>query len=295
MAKERIPLLEVHGLTKHFERRAGMLRKREIIHATCMVDFALYRGQTLGIVGESGCGKTTLLRTVLGLYEPTGGTVTFNGKQINFHDRRQAREYRQSIGVVFQDPYSSLDSRMTVSDILSEPVLAAKRSDIDPHRRAVEVLEQVRLGADALGRFPHEFSGGQRQRIAIARSLMLKPSLIVLDEPVSSLDVTIQAEILDVLEHVKRDTGTAFMLVSHDLAVVASVCDQVLVMFGGQVVESGDTHAVIHHPNHPYVKELLNAVPVPDPEAERARMQRYFDDPDAFNRSWTLPACRFSV
>lgn len=287
-------LLEVRGLTKHFSERKGVLRSRGVIHATCMVDFTLRRGETLGIVGESGCGKTTLLRTTLGLVEPTGGTIRFNGEPVDLRDRRQVRRYRQSVGVVFQDPYSSLDSRMTVSDLLDEPVRASGRRDV-PAGRTREVLEQVRLSEQALGRFPHEFSGGQRQRIAIARALMLGPELIVLDEPVSSLDVTIQAEILDLLESIKRSTGTAFMLVSHDLAVVSQVCDQVIVMFGGQVVESGATADIVRHPRHPYVRELLGAVPIPDPAVERRRMQRYFDDPAAFDRDWTLPPCAFTA
>lgn len=286
------PLLEARGLTKHFSERNGVFRSKGVIHATCMVDFALRRGETLGVVGESGCGKTTLLRTVLGLYVPTGGDVLFKGRRVDFSDRAQLRRFRQSVGVVFQDPYSSLDSRMTVSDILMEPVRAAGRRDIGA-ARIEEVLEQVRLSRDVVARFPHEFSGGQRQRIAIARALMLRPELIVLDEPVSSLDVTIQAEILDLLESIKRETGTSFVLVSHDLAVVSQVCDQVLVMFGGQVVESGRTADVVEHPVHPYVRELLGAVPVPEPVLERARMQRYFDDPDAFSRDWSLPVCQF--
>ncbi|MDR1512674.1 MAG: ATP-binding cassette domain-containing protein [Propionibacteriaceae bacterium] len=286
------PLLNVDQLTKHFETHR-LFQRRHTIHAACCATFELASGETLGIVGESGSGKTTLLRTMLGLHEPTGGTVEFEGRPLDYHDRDARRAFWRRIGVVFQDPYSSLDPRMTVSDILREPVQVTG-AKLDPERRVREVLEEVSLPRTVLGRFPHEFSGGQRQRIAIARALMLKPELIALDEPVSSLDVTIQAEILELLASIQAETRTAYVLISHDLAVVAQTCHSVMVMYGGQVVEAGPTTQVIERPEHPYTQELLASVPTPDPASERERIRRRRELFSATEeRTWVLPPCPF--
>jgi ABC-type glutathione transport system ATPase component len=285
-------LLRVDRLTKHFQTHR-LFQRRHTIHAVCCASFELTGGETLGIVGESGSGKTTLLRTVLGLYEPTGGAVYFEGSALDYRDRAARRAFWRRIGVVFQDPYSSLDPRMTVSDLLREPLIVTG-AKMDARERVREVLDEVYLPQSVLGRFPHEFSGGQRQRIAIARALMLKPEFIALDEPVSSLDVTIQAEILELLARIQRETQTAYILISHDLAVVAQTCHSVIVMYGGQIVEAGPTAAVVESPSHPYTQELLACVPSPDPAGERARIKRrreLFSITD--ERSWTLPPCPF--
>ncbi|MDR1386373.1 MAG: ATP-binding cassette domain-containing protein [Propionibacteriaceae bacterium] len=284
------PLLVVEGLTKHFWTHRPFQR-RSVIHALCGASFAMTAGQTLGVVGESGSGKTTLLRTVLGLHQPTAGTVVFAGQSVDHTKRSSQRAFWRRVGVVFQDPFSSLDPRMTVSDILREPLSVAQApGPVEPALR--EALDEVQLPTTALRRFPHEFSGGQRQRIAIARALMLKPELIFLDEPVSSLDVTIQAEILELLNDIQRQTQTALVFVSHDLAVVSETCDRVLVMFGGQIVEAGPTAQVVGQPRHPYTQELLASVPTPDPPAERARIRRrrqlFAGEQE---RTWSLPEC----
>ncbi|MDR2567073.1 MAG: ATP-binding cassette domain-containing protein [Bifidobacteriaceae bacterium] len=287
-------LLRVDQLTKHFQTHRPFQR-RQTIHAVCCASFELSGGQTLGIVGESGSGKTTLLRTLLGLYEPTGGAVSLEGKTLDYRDKDARRAFWRRIGVVFQDPYSSLDPRMTVSDILREPLLVTG-AKMDARQRIREVLDEVYLPQGVLGRFPHEFSGGQRQRIAIARALMLKPELIALDEPVSSLDVTIQAEILELLARIQTETQTAYILISHDLAVVAQTCHEVIVMYGGQIVEAGPTMTVIESPRHPYTQELLVSVPNPDPASERERIRRrreLFSATD--ERSWSLGPCPFDA
>ncbi|MCC6305049.1 MAG: dipeptide ABC transporter ATP-binding protein [Rhodobacteraceae bacterium] len=265
------PLLLVENLSCHFRRPRRAVRRGadRTIHALCGVDLALTAGETFGIVGESGSGKTTLLNTVLGLYAPTTGRVVFDGRDLSLPAAR--RDAARQMSVVFQDPYSSLDPRMTVWELLAEPGRIEGMATAEIRARAARVLDRVRLPAAALGRFPHEFSGGQRQRIAIARALMLDPRLVVLDEPVSALDVSIQQDILDLLAELKRDLGVAYLLVAHDLAVVAGLSDRIGVMYGGQMVEVGPARQVIADPRHPYTRRLLDAVPVPDPAVERAR------------------------
>ncbi|SCE99077.1 oligopeptide transport system ATP-binding protein [Micromonospora viridifaciens] len=281
-------LLRVTELVKHFRApRAAKRRGQSIVHALCSVSFSIGPAQTLGIVGESGSGKTTLLRTILGLQKPTAGRVLFLGNDASQLKGAAARALQRELSVVFQDPYTSLDPRMTVADILGEPAqihgLAATS------RRAVALLDQVRLPAASLRRFPHEFSGGQRQRIAIARALALDPKLVVLDEPVSALDVSVQAEILSLLKELQRERQISYLFVAHDLAVVADIAQRVGVMYGGQMVELGATGQVIAEPRHPYTRELLAAVPVPDPRIERAK-------PRMLQRHWptetdNLPPC----
>jgi peptide/nickel transport system permease protein len=271
-AATQAPLLAVEGLSRHFRHPRGRTPggADRTIHALCGVSFALLPGETLGIVGESGSGKTTLLNTILGLYPPSAGRVVFAGEDLAAPGARQRASRHMS--VVFQDPYVSLDPRMTVAELLAEPMRIHGGGDIV--RRARAVLEQVRLPADALERFPHEFSGGQRQRIAIARALMLSPRLVVLDEPVSALDVSIQQDILALLAELKRELGVAYLLVAHDLAIVAELSDRIGVMYGGQMLELGSAGEVITAPRHPYTRVLLDAVPIPDPQAERARRAR---------------------
>lgn len=261
-------LLEVRDLVKHF----GGRRHRPTVHALCGISFDLLAGETLAIVGESGSGKTTLLRSILGLERPTAGDVRFQGNDVTGVAGAAGREFRSQVSVVFQDPYTSLDPRMTVGDIIREPQVIQGL----PRRKGhvAELLAQVRLPADAVDRFPHEFSGGQRQRIAIARALAVEPAMIVLDEPVSALDVSVQAEILALLRQLQNDHGMAYLFVSHDMGVVAELSHRVGVMHGGQMVELGGTADVIRRPQHPYTSALLAAVPVPDPEVQQNRMLR---------------------
>ncbi|MCX4471519.1 ATP-binding cassette domain-containing protein [Micromonospora sp. NBC_01655] len=281
-------LLRVTDLVKHFRApRAARRRGQAVVHALCAVSFSVGSAETLGIVGESGSGKTTLLRTILGLQQPTSGQVLFLGRDVSQRKGRSDLALQREISVVFQDPYTSLDPRMTVADILAEPAqihgLAANA------QKARTLLDQVRLPVTGLRKFPHEFSGGQRQRIAIARALALNPKLIVLDEPVSALDVSVQAEILSLLRELQRERGVSYLFVAHDLAVVAEISQRVGVMYGGQMVELGPTRQVITEARHPYTRELLAAVPVPDPRIERAK-------PRFLQRRWptetdNLPPC----
>lgn len=263
-------LLRVEELVKHF--KAPRSRRREgqgVVHAVCGVSFEVPRAKTFGIVGESGSGKTTVLRTVLGLHPPTAGRVVFDSVTVGQMSREVEREFRRRVAVVFQDPYTSLDPRMTVHQLLTEPA-RIQRTEHD-ERRTQELLELVRLPSDAAERYPHEFSGGQRQRIAIARALALEPDLVVLDEPVSALDVTVQAEILALLQSLQEDRGVSYLLVTHDLAVVADLAHEIGVMQLGRMVEQGPTQEVISRPQDPYTQALLAAVPVPDPAVERAK------------------------
>lgn len=261
------PLLRVQDLVTHFSQRG----RGSVIHALCGVSFELNQGETFSVVGESGSGKTTLLRSVLGLEKPTSGTVRFRGVDVTGVWGAAGRAFRADVSVVFQDPYTSLDPRMTVGDILREPSVIQRRE----RRRGqvASLLDQVRLPADAADRFPHEFSGGQRQRIAIARALAVDPALIILDEPVSALDVSVQAEILELLRDLQTQRGVSYLFVSHDMAVVAELSHRVGVMHGGQMVEQGEARQVLRQPAHPYTKTLLAAVPVPDPRLQRERMR----------------------
>ncbi|GAA4921561.1 peptide/nickel transport system ATP-binding protein/oligopeptide transport system ATP-binding protein [Stackebrandtia albiflava] len=264
------PLLRTVDLVKHYRpprraRRGG----HEVVHALCGVSVQVAPGRTLGIVGESGSGKTTLLRTLLGLERATAGTVEFAGRDVTAMRGDAGRMFRADVSVVFQDPYTSLDPRMTVSDLLSQPARIQRRRF--PASRVSELLDQVRLPRVSAGKFPHEFSGGQRQRIAIARALALEPRLIVLDEPVSALDVSVQAEIVTLLRELQEQRDVSYLFVAHDLAVVADLSHEVGVMYGGQMVEHGATSRVLSEPAHPYTRALLAAVPVPDPRIERAK------------------------
>jgi ABC-type glutathione transport system ATPase component len=288
-----VPLLEVEDLTVHFTapRRSVARGGDRTVHALCGVSFSMSEGETLGIVGESGSGKTTLLKTVIGLNTPTAGRMLFRGEETGRASSATRRGLSRELGVVFQDPYSSLDPRMTVSELLEEPLrIRGGVSRADMAAAARDALDRVRVPSRALERFPHEFSGGQRQRIAIARSLMSRPSLIVLDEPVSALDVSVQQEILALLEELRAASGVAFLLVAHDLAVVAGIADRIGVMYGGRMLELGTAEDVTRRPRHPYTRALLDAVPIPDPvrERERARGPRVPAWPGPHDR---LPPC----
>ena len=272
-AQAKSILLEIRGLTKHFPVRRGFLRRvAGVVRAVDDVSLTIREGETLGLVGESGCGKTTLGRCVLRVVEPTAGEVVFHvepGRALDLLqlDKRTLRSLRRHLQMIFQDPYSSLDPRMTVLDIVSEPLVAsglARGAQLTA--RVKDLVETVGLEAKHLRRYPHAFSGGQRQRIGIARALAPGPKLIVCDEPVSALDVSVQAQILNLLQDLQRSHGLTYLFISHDLAVVQHVCDRVAVMYVGQVVELADTAALFERPRHPYTEALLRAVPKVDPD-----------------------------
>jgi oligopeptide/dipeptide ABC transporter ATP-binding protein len=255
------PLLEAADLTKHFTVRRGALGwSTGIVRAVDSVSFRIAAGTTLGLVGESGCGKTTTSKLVLGLEQPTAGAIRFEGVEVGGLDRSGRRHYRKSVQAVFQDPYASLDPRMRVGSIIAEPLVINERAGADARRhRVLELLDLVSLPGRAGELFPHEFSGGQRQRIAIARALALSPRLVVLDEPVSALDVSIRAQILNLLRDLQRRLGVAYLFIAHDLAAVAHMSHTIAVMYLGQIVEWGDADAVALRPTHPYTQALFAA------------------------------------
>ncbi|MEU3463271.1 ABC transporter ATP-binding protein [Streptomyces sp. NPDC006733] len=266
------PLLSVRDLVKTFPgRRTRAGRAGAPVRAVDGVGFDIAAGETLGLVGESGCGKSTTGRMVVRLLEPTSGTVAFDGRDISHLSARALRPVRRHVQMVFQDPFSSLNPRQTVARIIADPILAQGGGAADARRRAAELLDLVGLAPEHLDRYPHEFSGGQAQRIGIARSLATGPRLIVADEPVSALDVSIQAQIVNLMETLQRELGLAYLFIAHDLSVVKRVCDRVAVMYLGRIVEIGPKAEVYGAPAHPYTRALLSAVPLPDPAAERAR------------------------
>ncbi len=266
------PLLSVRDLTMTFPgKRTATGRRGAPVRAVDGVSFDLAAGQTLGLVGESGCGKSTTGRMLVRLLEPTSGQIAFDGRQIGRLSQRALRPLRRDIQMVFQDPHSSLNPRQTVARIIADPLLVQGRSAADARRRAAELMELVGLIPEHIDRYPHEFSGGQAQRIGIARSLATSPRLIVADEPVSALDVSVQAQIVNLMERLRAELGLAYVFIAHDLSVVKRVSDRVAVMYLGRIVEIGDKKSLYESPQHPYTRALLSAVPLPDPEAERRR------------------------
>jgi peptide/nickel transport system ATP-binding protein len=275
-ARREEPLLEVTDLVKHFPVKRGLLFDREIdrVRAVDGVSLSVNRGETLGLVGESGCGKTTLSRTVLQLEEPSAGSVRFEGREIAGRSRRQMRPLRRELQIVFQDTSASLNPRKRIGQIVGEPLrLQRKESKAERQRRVRELLDRVGLAPEHYDRFPHEFSGGQRQRIGIARALALQPKLIIADEPVSALDVSIRAQILSLLSELQEEFGLTYIFVAHDIGVVRHVSDRIAVMHGGKIVEQGPPDRICERPQDPYTKKLLAAVPIPDPQQARARRQ----------------------
>jgi oligopeptide/dipeptide ABC transporter ATP-binding protein len=285
-------LLKVEGLTKHFAGRPSLFgRDRPVLRAVDGVDLEVRQGETLGIVGESGCGKSTMGRLLVRLLDATGGKVEFDGVDLLSLRGRTLTAVRRDFGMVFQDPWASLDPRMTVRDIIAEPLdIHRAATGAERRQRVAELLEVVGLPASAADKHPHQFSGGQRQRIGIARALSLKPRFVVLDEAVSALDVSVQAQILHLLGDLQAEFGLTYLFISHNLAVVRNVADRVAVMYLGRIVESGPTQALFETPRHPYTQALLSAIPVPDPERPRRRVMLKGDVPSAL----APPAgCRF--
>jgi oligopeptide transport system ATP-binding protein len=286
-------ILEVNNLKKYFQLAAGFFGKFSILKAVDDISFSIKRGETLGLVGESGCGKTTVGRTLLRLYEPTAGEILFDNEDIVTASASKMRQIRRKMQMIFQDPYASLNPRMTVSDIIGEPLdihgLAKGKARKD---RVHELLHLVGLNAEHATRYPHEFSGGQRQRIGVARALAVEPEFIICDEPISALDVSIQAQVINLLDELQETLGLTYLFIAHDLAMVKHISDRIAVMYLGKIVEIADSDELFANPLHPYTKALLSAIPVPDPEIamKRKRIILEGDVPSPINP----PAgCRF--
>ena len=293
------PLLEVKGLKEYFDINMGFLRSKPL-KAVDDVSFTINRGETLGLVGESGCGKTTVGRTILHLYKPTAGEIYYNGKLIKTKD--DVRQFRTKASMVFQDPYSSLNPRMTVSDIVGEPldVHHLYKTKKEREDRILELLGYVGLNSEHASRYAHEFSGGQRQRIGIARALAVNPEFIVCDEPVSALDVSIQAQVINMFDDLQDKLGLTYLFIAHDLLVVRHISDRIAVMYLGKMVELADAEEIYNHPLHPYSQSLLSAVPLPDPKMARAnkRIVLTGDIPSPLNAPSGCPfrtRCRYAT
>ena len=296
---EKQPLIEVKHLKEYFNINTGMIRTKPL-KAVDDVSFSIKKGETLGLVGESGCGKTTVGRTLLHLYKPTGGEIWYDGKQIK--TKRDIKEFRKKATMVFQDPYSSLNPRMTVSDIIGEPLDVHKLVSNKKERmeRILELMDYVGLNSEHAARYAHEFSGGQRQRIGIARSLAVNPDFIVCDEPVSALDVSIQAQVINMFDELQEKLGLTYLFIAHDLLVVRHISDRIAVMYLGKMVELADADEIYNRPLHPYSQSLLSAVPVPDPKVARAnkRIVLTGDIPSPLNAPSGCPfrtRCRYAT
>ena len=281
-------LLDVKNLVKEFSRKRGILAPSTVVRAVDDVSFSIEEGETFGLVGESGSGKTTTGRCILRLIEPTSGQVSFKNEDVLSFSRARMRQARREMQIVFQDPFSSLNPRMRVGTIVEEPLIIHRVGDRQQRKaRVTELFELVGLDPSQLSRYPHQFSGGQRQRIGLARALALNPSFIIADEPVSALDVSVQAQVVNLLMELQDRLKLTYLFIAHDLRLVRHICSRVAVMYLGKIVEMGDTEAIFAEPAHPYTRALLSAIPVPDPNAPR---QRVVLDPASFQREAPLRA-----
>lgn len=284
LVKDQV-VLKVDHLKTYFDATKGLFAKKQMVKAVDDVSFQIYKGETFGLVGESGCGKSTLGRTIVKIYEPTGGSIEINGKDIAKIKGEELKSFRKDIQYIFQDPYASLDPRMTVGEIIKEPMKIHQiyQTEGEMDARASQLLQIVGLKPDHIRRYPHEFSGGQRQRISIARTLALDPKFIICDEPISALDVSIQAQIINLLEQIQRELDISYLFIAHDLSMVKHISHRIAVMYLGRIVELGESHEVYTHPMHPYSQALLSAVPVPDPvkgkEKQRIMLQGELPSP----------------
>jgi len=294
MPSDNDAIIKIRGLKKYFPIKRGVLRRKVgDVKAVDDISFDIKRGETLGLVGESGCGKSTAGRTILRLHEPTAGRVEFNGRDLTDLSKSEMRRARRDLQMIFQDPYSSLNPRMTVGSIIAEPLVIHRIGDSNSRKKRVrELLELVGLNPYYVSRYPHEFSGGQRQRIGIARALATNPSFIVADEPISALDVSIQAQVVNLLDDLKKELGLTYLFIAHDLSMVRYISDRVAVMYLGKIVELGSRDNVYDHPLHPYTQALLSAIPIPDPEAENKR-QRIILEGDVPSPANPPQGCRF--
>ncbi len=286
-------LLQVRNLTKHFDMKRGFFwGEKAKVHAVDDVSFDLIRGETLGLVGESGCGKSTTGRVILRLIEPTAGTVAFEGKDILQASKKEMRALRQRMQIIFQDPYSSLNPRMTVEQIVGEGIVIHKLCQTRAQRRerVADLLHKVGLSPEQMNRYPHEFSGGQRQRVGIARALAVNPKLIIADEPISALDVSIQAQVINLLEDLQEQFNLTYLFIAHDLRVVEHISDRVAVMYLGKIAELADSTELYAKPLHPYTQALLSAIPIPDPTTKRQRIILEGDPPSVIHPP---SGCRF--
>ena len=268
--------LSINGLNVIFNQ--GIKRgKNKALHALKNVSFTLKQDEVLGVVGESGCGKSTLARTILQLQKPSSGQILFQGQDISQFNQQQQKDFRKNIQLIFQDPLDALNPRMTVSQIIAEPLLnlMPELPKTQVQQKLQDIMESIGLQKQQLNRYPHEFSGGQCQRIGIARAMMLSPKLLICDEPVSALDVSIQAQIINLLMDLKAQTKMSMIFISHDLSIVRQVCDRILVLYQGEIVESGDAAEIYENPQHPYTKKLLDSIPLSDPDLERRRIEKF--------------------
>ena len=290
-------LLKIENLRKYFPVKGNLFQKRKYVQAVESVSFEIFRGETLGLVGESGCGKTTLGRTIIRLYEPTSGRIVYDGQPIYDSQKKLAVDmlpYRRKMQIIFQDPSASLDPRMTVGEIVGEALDIHKLCATKQERqeRINSLLDEVGLNTEHANRFPHEFSGGQQQRVGIARALAVEPEFIVCDEPISALDVSIQSQVVNMLEDLQQEKGLTYLFIAHDISVVRHISNRIGVMYLGQLVELAESFELCSHPIHPYTKTLLSAVPLPDPEKSRAR-QRILLEGDIPSTLDPPSGCRF--
>ena len=283
--EQKAPLLEVKDLKKWFpSSKSPFSGKKQYVKAVDGVSFTLHYGETLGIVGESGCGKSTMGRSVLRLLEPTSGQIFFEGKNFTALNKKELRKSRSELQIIFQDPYASLDPRMTIGDIIAEPLdIQLKLSEKERMERVLKMMERVGLNTRYVNRYPHEFSGGQRQRIGIARAMILNPKVVVCDEPVSALDVSIQAQVINLLKDMQKEMGMAYIFISHDFSVIKHISDRVAVMYLGRVMEIADKNDLYKHPMHPYTVALLSVIPVPDRKHKKEKIVLEGDLPSPVN------------